>query len=157
MHANPYAADLGSRDPLEALGESPDLIRTLVEPWPDDRYARSYAPGKWNARQILIHLAQAELALTVRARFAVSTPGYVAQPFSQDDWVALDEGADARTALDAYLALRRFNLAMWRRLSPEQRNRRFQHPEYGELSAAWIMAQMAGHDIHHLKQLEQIA
>jgi DinB family protein len=156
MHANPYAADLGSRDPLEALGETPGLIGTLLERWADDRFDRSYAPGKWTARQILIHLAQTELALTVRARFAVSTPGYVAQAFSQDDWVPLDDGANARTALDAYLALRRFNLEMWRRLSPEQRNRRFQHPEYGELTAGWIMAQIAGHDIHHLKQLEKI-
>ena len=45
---------------------------------------------------------------------------------------------------------------MWRKLTPEQLGRRFSHPEYGELTVAWIMAQMAGHDIHHLQQLETI-
>ena len=102
------------------------------------------------------HLAQTELALTARARMALSTPGYVAQSFSQDDWIGLDERTDARTALDAFVALRRFNLEFWRRLSADQLARTFEHPEFGELSVGWIRAQMAGHDIHHLRQLERV-
>ena len=156
MHANPYGDDLGSRDPIEALGDTPGRIRIIVERWGDEHFERSYDAGKWSVRQILVHLAQTELALTTRARFALSMPGYSAQSFSQDDWMPLDDSAEARTALDAYLALRKFNLEMWRRLSPEQRARTFQHPEYGELSVDWIMAQMAGHDIHHLKQIERV-
>jgi uncharacterized damage-inducible protein DinB len=156
MHANPYAAALGNRDALEALAETPFKIRTLVERWGEDHFEKSYAPGKWSARRILIHLAQTELALPTRARFALSTPGYVAQAFDQDQWLPLDDGADARTALDAYVALRQLNLAMWRRLTSEQREHRFKHPEYGELTVGWIMAQVAGHDIHHQRQLETI-
>jgi hypothetical protein len=68
----------------------------------------------------------------------------------------IDNQAPARAALDAYTALRQFNLAMWRGLTPEQINRGFHHPEYGELTVGWIMAQMAGHDIHHLKQFELV-
>jgi hypothetical protein len=155
--ANPYAEDLGNRPPLEALGETSERIRKLVEGWTDDRFERSYAPGKWSARRILIHLAQTELALTTRARFALSQHPYTSHAFDQDSWMPIDEQADARTALDAYTSLRRFNLAMWRGLSREQLDRTFQHPEYGELTVGWIQAQMAGHDIHHLKQLDRIA
>ena len=35
--------------------------------------------------------------------------------------------------------------------------RPFFHPDFGEVNVAWIAAQMAGHDIHHLKQFQQIA
>jgi hypothetical protein len=105
---------------------------------------------------ILVHLAQTELTLTTRARFALAQTGYTAQPFSQDDWMPIDSGADARTALAAYTSLRALNLFMWRRLTPEQLERGFSHPEYGDLTVSWIMAQMAGHDIHHFKQLQQI-
>lgn len=153
---NPYADDLGDREPLSALAETPEAIRRLLAGWSDEQFERSYAPGKWSARLILVHLAQTELALPARARFALTQDGYQAQSFSQDDWLPLDEGADARTALDAYTMLRRLNLAMWRRLTQEQRDRRFSHPEYGELTVGWIMAQMAGHDIHHLRQFEVI-
>jgi hypothetical protein len=54
------------------------------------------------------------------------------------------------------VSLRGLNLAMWKRLTKEQVDRAFSHPEYGDLTVGWIMAQMAGHDIHHLKQLQAI-
>jgi len=156
MHPNPYAADLGSRDALEALADTPQQIRSLIEKWPADRWERSYAPGKWSARLVVIHLAQMEIGLPIRVRFAVSKPGYVAQPLDQDAWLAVDGHADGPTALDAYVALRRLNVAMLKGLSPAERQRTFKHPEYGDLTADWVAAQLAGHDIHHLKQLQQI-
>lgn len=153
---NPYADALGNRNPLDALGDTAERIRQLVSSWTNNDFEKSYAPGKWSARLILVHLAQTELALTTRARFALAQPGYTAQSFSQDDWLPIDEGADAQTALAAYTSLRGLNLAMWRRLTKEQLDRAFAHPEYGELTVSWIMAQMAGHELHHLKQLQAI-
>src|SRR5687768_17195924 len=123
MRPNPYGKDLGGRDALEALQDTPERIQRLVQGWSAERYENSYAPGKWSARRILVHLAQTELALTTRVRFALSQDGYAAQSFSQDEWLPLDEGADAKTALDAYLALRRMNVLMFRRLTPTQRER----------------------------------
>ena len=153
MTPNPYAADLGGRDPLEALADTPGRIRDLVQGWTEAQFERSYAEGKWSARQVLTHLAQTELALTTRARFALSETDYQAQSFSQDLWVPVDAEATAVDALNAYTSLRQFNLAMWRSLTAEQRERRFTHPEYGTLTVWWIAAQLAGHDIHHWKQL----
>ena len=152
--ANPYGADLGDRKPLEALAETPEKLRRLVAAWSDEDFEGTYAAGKWSFRKILVHLAQTELALTTRARFALSQADYVSQAFSQDDWMAIDNAAGARVALDTYTTLRQFNLAMWRALTPEQVDRSFTHPEYGDLTVGWIMAQMAGHDIHHLKQFQ---
>jgi|SRR5579872_1200579 len=156
MHTNPYADALGSRDALEALTDTPRKIRTLIEQWPAGSWERSYAPGKWSARFIVIHLAQMEIGLPIRVRFAVAQDGYVAQPLDQDAWLAVDEHADGPTALDAYMALRRLNVAMFKGLTPAQRQRTFRHPEYGDLSPDWVAAQLAGHDLHHLKQLQTI-
>ena len=156
MHANPYGDDLGSRDPIEALAETPSKSASSSSAGATITSSARMPPASGAPGKILIHLAQTEFALTTRARFALSTPDYVAQGFDQDDWMPIDEAAQARTALDAYGALRRLNLEMWTRLTSEQRDRPFSHPEYGELTVGWIMAQMAGHDIHHLKQLERI-
>jgi uncharacterized damage-inducible protein DinB len=153
---NPYAADLETRDPLEALSDTPARIRAAVERWSEADFERSYAAGKWSIRKVLIHLAQTEMALPSRVRFALSQEGYIAQPFSQDDWLPLDEAVEARTALDAYTMLRRLNVSMFRRLSPEQRARTFTHPEYGTLTVWWVANQLAGHDIHHLKQIDAV-
>src|SRR5687768_10413770 len=125
MKPNPYAADLGDRDPLEALAQTPGRIRERVERWGKEHFERSYAPGKWSARQILIHLAQTELALGTRVRFALTEAGYKAQSFEQDEWLPLDSTVDARTALDVYTTLRRLNAALFRSLSGSQRERTF--------------------------------
>lgn len=154
---NPYGEDLGDRNALEAFAQTPEQIRQLVGGWSADRSARSYAPGKWSARQVLIHLAQTELALGTRVRFALTQTDYQAQPFSQEEWLPLDESVDARTALEVYTTVRRLNIAMFRRLTDDQRAITFRHPEYGLLTVNWVLEQMAGHDIHHLKQLETIA
>jgi hypothetical protein len=153
---NPYASDLGSLDPLKALAETPKKIQAIVGKWPSKRWEKSYAPGKWSARRILVHLAQAELALTTRVRFAASQDGYVAQSFDQDQWLSLDDHADGPTALGAYVALRRMNVLMFKGMTPKQKKRIFTHPELGVLTPEWVSAQLAGHDIHHLKQLRQI-
>ena len=156
MNLNPYADDLGDRDPFQALAETPDKVRARVDGWTHEQFERTYAPGKWTARRILIHLAQTELALGVRVRYALTQDGYVAQPFAQDEWLAVDEALDARAALDVYTTMRRMNVSMWQRLTPEQRRRTLSHPEYGRLSVEWVAAQMAGHDLHHLRHFEQI-
>jgi hypothetical protein len=153
---NPYAADLGDLDALEALVETPARIRDAVAGWTPAQFERTYAPGKWSIRKVLIHLAQTELALGSRARFALTERTYVAQPFSQDAWLAVDETIDAAAALDVYMTLRRMNAAMFRGLPAGQIDRRFSHPEYGVLTVRWIANQMAGHDIHHLKQIASV-
>ena len=62
----------------------------------------------------------------------------------------------APTALAAYVALRKLNVLMFKGMTPKQRTRVFTHPEFGALTPEWVAAQLAGHDIHHLKQLRQI-
>ena len=153
----PYTQDLGGRDPVAALRETPDRIRALAGQWSPAQFERTYAPGKWSGRQILIHLAQTELALGNRARMALSTPQYVAQSFDQDRWITRDASLSGREALEAFLAIGTMNRALFASLSAADRATTLAHPEYGALTVDWIIHQMAGHQIHHLKQLDDIA
>jgi hypothetical protein len=152
----PYTTDLAGREPLAAMRDTVDRIRTLASQWSPAQFERSYAPGKWSARQILIHLAQTELALGNRARMALSTPGYVAQAFDQDVWIGRDAALGGREALDALGAMSTMNRSMFASLTEADRATPLSHPEYGALTVDWIIHQMAGHLIHHLKQLETI-
>ncbi len=152
----PYTKYLGDRDPLAAIHDSLERIHVLTRDWTADRFEKSYAPGKWSARQVLTHLAQTELALGTRARMAISTPAYVAQPFDQDDWIALDARLGGREAADAFLATARMNLAFFEGLSAAERATPFSHADYGELTVDWVIHQIAGHHINHLLQLERV-
>ena len=153
----PYSSALDGREPIAALRDTTSRIGEIASQWSPADFERSYAPGKWSARQILVHLAQTELALGTRARHALTTPNYAAQSFDQDKWMARESGLDGPAALNAFLALAAMNLALFASLSPADRETTLTHPEYGALSVDWIVHQMAGHQIHHLKQLEEMA
>jgi hypothetical protein len=154
---NPYAADLGGADPLEAMEATSRRIEALVRGWTPEMFERSYAPGKWSARQLLTHLVHAEMIFGERIRFALTKPDYVVVPFDQDQWMKVENTIDGPSGLAAYLALRRMNLAFFRSLTPEQRDRQFTHPERGTISVEWILVALAGHDRHHLPQFATIA
>ena len=153
----PYTSDLNDRNPLEALADTPNQIRALTDRWTSSQFERTYAPGKWTARQILIHLAQTEMALGTRARMALCTSSYAAQSFDQNHWIARDGGISGVDALNALLAMSAMNRALFQSLSAADRATAFTHPEYGAISVDWLIHQMAGHQIHHLRQLEAIA
>jgi hypothetical protein len=166
----PYTPDLDNREPVSAMRDSAARIRAIVGDWRPDQFDRRHAPGKWDARQILTHLAQSEIALGYRARMALTTPGYVSQSFDQDRWMAIEAsgsdgsgrsggsgGLSGHDALDAFLGTAAMNIALFASLSQADRLIALSHPEYGSLTVDWIIHQMAGHQIHHLKQLEAIA
>ena len=153
----PYTKALGDREPIAAMQASGDRFRQLLGGWTPAQFERTYAPGKWTARQILIHLAQTELALGTRARMALTTPNYAAQAFNQDDWIARETTLSGKEALDAFLALVTMNREFFGALSAADLATTLSHPEYGALTVDWILNQLAGHQIHHLAQIEQIA
>ena len=153
----PYTADLDNREPISAMRDSAARIRAVVGDWRPDQFNRSYAPGKWDARQILTHLAQCEIALGCRARMALASPGYMAQSFDQDAWMARESTTSGHDALDAFLGTAAMNISLFASLSDADRAVSLSHPEYGSLTVDWIIHQMAGHQIHHLRQLEAIA
>lgn len=153
----PYSNHLGNREPLASMRETSSRISTLTAGWSVPQFERTYAPGKWTARQILTHLAETELALGYRARMALSSPGYLAQSFDQDAWIAKESHVSAAAAAAAWLAVRQMNLALFASLSPADRQITFSHPDYGALTVDWIIHMLAGHDINHLAQLETIA
>ena len=152
----PYTKHLGDREPIASMRETSERIRAITDLWSPPQFERTYAPGKWAARQILTHLAETEMALGYRVRMALCSPGYVAQPFDQDAWIVKESRMTGAEAAAARFALRQMNLSLFAALPAAERQTRFTHPEYGALTVDWVIHQMAGHDLNHLRQLETI-
>jgi uncharacterized damage-inducible protein DinB len=153
---NPYADDLGSLLPRAALAETPIAVGEIVRRLGPEGLTRSYAPGKWTAGQILAHLAQVELMFQSRLRLALTATDYVAQPFDQDAFMRSDPETDGEAAFRAYVALRRFARPLIEGLTPEDLAMTFRHPDFGELTVEWLLEWAAGHERHHLSQLQQV-
>lgn len=149
----PYSHHLDGRDPLAVMKETVQGISNAVDGWTAEQFERPVAPGKWTARQVLIHLAQTELALGARARMALTRPNFVAQSFDQDAWLARELGIGGPDAVNVFTALATLNLALYASLTDADRQTSLTHDEYGPMTVDWIIHQEAGHQVHHLKQL----
>ncbi|MGH9197485.1 MAG: DinB family protein [Acidimicrobiia bacterium] len=53
--------------------------------------------------------------------------------------------------------MRQWNLPLFRSFSGDELDQPVSHPERGTISIRWMVELLAGHDIHHLRQLEAIA
>jgi len=151
-----YSSDLGDREPLAAMRDSVARMVALTRGWTAADFERPYAPGKWTGRLVVIHLAQTELALGVRARMALTTPNYTAQNFNQDIWLGRETALNGADAVAALAAISRMNVALFEPLSSADRELAMAHPEYGSITVDWIIYTIAGHQIHHLAQLASI-
>jgi hypothetical protein len=154
---NPYASYLGDRDPLPVIAATPQHLAAQLERLGPEGIERPYAPGKWNARQILCHLADTELVFALDLRQALAEDHYVVQPMDQDKWAANYDAFGARAALEVFTTVRKWNLALLAVVPPAVMSKLVTHPERGPMTFRTLVEIMAGHDLNHLKQIEAIA
>jgi hypothetical protein len=152
---NPYASFVGDRDPLAVIAATASELSTRTAGLSAEEVNRAPAPGKWSLRQIVCHLADTEIAFGFRLRQALAEPNHVIQPFDQDRWAEHYEGYDLAAALEAFRAMRRWNLLLISSLKPEDFARPLSHPERGAMTFRTLVETMAGHDLNHLKQLSR--
>ncbi len=154
---NPYAKFIGDRAPLDVISSTASRLAELAAALGDAGVNRSFAPGKWSARQILCHLADCEVVFAFRLRQTLAEPYYVIQPFDQDAWATQYEAFDAQAALAVFTAVRNWNMKLITSIPRAAFAKPNTHPERGPGSFGEIVETMAGHDLNHLAQIETIA
>ena len=157
MAANPYAPFLGDRKPREVIEATAGRLKTLLEGLGAEGAEQAPAPGKWNARQIVCHLADCEIVFAFRLRQALAQANHVIQPFDQDRWADRYGAFDAASALAVFTTVRSWNAHLIGRMSPADLQKRLTHPERGEMTVQVVVETMAGHDLNHLAQIGRIA
>ena len=141
---------LGDQEPILVLEATPVKLEAILLQL-DDEVDRPYAPGKWDARHIVAHLADNELAAGFRLRQAVAHVH--PQPYNQAVWATRYARIDPALALGTFQALWAWNLALYAGFSLEDWLTEIDHPERGPLSVDLMVRMLAGHDINHLRQL----
>jgi len=151
----PYADYVTGHDPLTVLKTSLDRYRAVFARTSPGQWQSPWAPGKWTRHQVLVHVTQWELLFSARVRMALAIPDYVVQPMEQDPLLDIEAPlVDVATATAAFEAVRVMNIALVAGLSPEQRAHVVDHPERGRIDIEDLIVTMAGHPVHHLKQIE---
>jgi len=146
------------KDALAMQRETAPLLAELIAGVPESKLRERPHPDKWSVVEILAHLAEDELTSSWRYRQMIENDGLPLPGFDQDLWARLGDyqSWDASDALTMFRLLREANLKMFARLTAEEWQRHGAHAERGAMTVRDLATQMAGHDRHHIEQIERI-
>ncbi|GLH69826.1 hypothetical protein GETHPA_13590 [Geothrix rubra] len=142
---------------LLSYAQGPEQLRRAVEGLPAALLDARPAPGAWTIREVVVHVAEAELHGYLRMRFAMAQEGVTVLPYDQEAWAATFAGADQPLSevLDLFRLVRELLARQLRSLSEAQWARSVRHPE---AEAPLTLEALLARYEHHLKvHLAQIA
>jgi DinB family protein len=157
-YLNALLQALGSRDPMEVLAETPAALQRAVAGLTPEQEGTPERPGKWSVRQVVQHLADSELVGGFRFRMVLAHDAPELPGYDQDLWAQRlrYQDNDIADALQDFAYLRRINLRLLRRATPDDLKRVMRHSERGDEPLGMMIRLYAGHDLVHLRQIERI-
>jgi hypothetical protein len=116
------------------------------------------APGKWTVRQIVAHLADAELVGAHRLRQVIAEDNPTLIAYSQDAWTAnLDYARrKPKQSLETFRRIRAENYDLLKGLPESAFGRTGNHTENGRVTLLGLLEGYAGHAESHARQLQEI-
>jgi hypothetical protein len=150
--------NLGGGDGRKVQAVTSKNLQRLMKDASAAQLRKRPAPDKWSVVEILAHLADVEMVLGWRVRSILGAPGTPIQAFDHDAWVTAGHysNRNPQKSLEQFRCLREMNLALYDSLEPEQWKHHGMHAERGKETVEHIVRLMAGHDLNHTKQIEQI-
>ena len=142
---------------INELADYPRAVRDVVDAVGVARVEVPYRPGGWTVRQLVHHVADANLHLYISLKLALTEPEPAVPAFAQDPWSEL---ADSRLPVEVSLRLleavhERWDV-VWRALVDEQFDRTFRHSQRGLMTVDLHLQFSAWHSRHHLAQLRAL-
>ena len=143
---------------LARLAEAPAKLRAAVEGLSDAQLDTPYREGGWTLRQVVHHLADANLNWYIRPKLAVTEDVPMTKTYAEQSWSEL---ADAWTApVEPSLRIVEGVTERWviflRSLGPADWSRRFQNSEWGTLTVEDVLRAMAWHSRHHTAHITRM-
>jgi hypothetical protein len=116
------------------------------------------APGKWSVRQIVAHLADAELVGAHRFRQVIAEDNPTIVAFDQDAWTRnLDYARrKPKQSLETFRRIRAENYELLKELPASVFERAGNHTEKGRMTLRQLLEGFAQHAESHARQLQEI-
>jgi hypothetical protein len=146
---------LGDRNPLDVLAQTACTLADTVRKHSATMLRSRPVEGKWTANEVIGHLADGEWVYGYRLRLILCEDGPAILGTNQDLWVARQQHNERRPSelVEMFRVMREFNLALWKRTSPQDWTRTGEHNERGPESLDVMLRMLAGHDLSHLNQI----
>lgn len=130
-------------------------VRRAVQGLSKEQLDTPYREGGWSTRQIVHHIADAQVNTLIRLKLCLTAHEPTITPFDQDAWartadvlavephvsIGILEGVNARIA------------TLLASLAPADFTKTFRHPERGLMDVDYALQLYSWHGRHHLAQI----
>ena len=141
----------------QLIDQYKDGYRAVVEALrggKDEELNARPAPEKWNAREIVHHLADSEMTSAIRLRLLLATPNPQIVGYDQDEFARrLHYDRPIEASLDAFKAARRSTAELLDRMTEEDWAREGTHSEHGRYTVSKWLEIYASHAHAHAAQI----
>ena len=143
---------------LERYRRGPELLAVVLTGVFGEEEDFAAAPGKWSIRQIVAHLADAELVGAHRFRQVLAEENPTLIAFDQDAWTRnLDYARrKPKQSLETFRRIRAENYELLKDLPAAAYDRTGNHSENGPMTLRRLLEGYAGHAESHARQLQEI-
>jgi uncharacterized damage-inducible protein DinB len=137
---------------LSSLENTPKTLINIVDQVKPTKYSEYTEPDRFNLTQMVAHLADFEDIFLDRLRLAHESPGATIQTY--DAGVRAEEKhydtRDIHHELEVFDNRRRDLLSFLKELQPDEWQRNFNHPEYGDMTIEEYTNIILAHDLSHI-------
>ena len=143
---------------LERFRRGPEVLAMVLTGVFGDEEDFVTAPGKWSIRQIVAHLADAELVGAHRLRQVIAEDNPTLIAFDQDAWTKnLDYARrKPKQSLETFRRIRAENYELLKEVPPAAWDRTGNHTENGPMTLLRVLEGYAEHAESHARQLQEI-
>jgi hypothetical protein len=143
---------------LERFRRGPELLALVLTGVFGEEEDFAPAPGRWTIRQIVAHLADAELVGAHRLRQVIAEDEPTLVAFDQDRWAAhLDYSRrKPKTSLESFRRVRAENHELVKDLPEAAWDRAGNHTENGRVTLLRLVEGYAAHAESHARQIQAI-
>jgi len=144
---------------IAVIRSMPAKLRAAIAGLSDAQLDTAYRDGGWSVRQLVHHLSDSHLNAYLRTKFALTEDSFEIRPYNQTNWVNTPDGAlPPEASLLVLEAIHAKWTLLLERLTPEQFDRSFTHPERpGQtLDIKWLLGLYSWHGDHHIAHITKL-
>lgn len=143
---------------MDEVAAAPAQLRAAVAGLDDAQLDTPYRQDGWTVRQVVHHVVDSHVNAYVRFRWALTEDVPLIKPYDEKEWARLPDALSAPVAvsLDLLDALHARWLILLRAMSPEDFERRWTSPDFGELSVDVLLQIYAWHGKHHAAHITSL-
>ena len=143
---------------IEQMAEAPAKLRTALLGLSEEQLDARYRKDGWTLRQVVHHLADAQLNGFTRFKLALTEDRPAIKTYEEDLWSETADGREApvNLSVDLLTALHARWVILLESLAESGFARTFRHPQRGELRIDDAIQLYAWHGIHHTAHISKL-